>query len=179
MKRQKLSQRLIEVMLSTLLLVGCGAPAVTPVSPTATPTTVPLTATSVPPTPVPPTATPTPKPQTATPTEAFTLATSAENIVGTWVVGNYYIRFDKDGAFRQARALDELASHPYAITSYQFEDTKMVIKEVSVSGVPTCGKKIGNYEIQLLKSGNIRIVPIKDECNPRARDIAGEYEPVR
>lgn len=181
MKRQKLSQRLIEVMLITLLLVGCGAPAVTPVSPTATPTTVPLTATSVPPTltPVPLTATRTPIPRTATPTEAFTLATSAENIVGTWVVGSYFIRFDKDGTFRQARALDELASHPYAITSYQFEDTKMVIKEVSVSGVPTCGKKIGNYEIQLLKSGNIRIVPIKDECKPRARDIAGEYEPVR
>lgn len=181
MKRQKLSQRLIEVMLIPLLLVGCGAPAVTLIPPTATPTPVPLTATSVPPTltPVPPTATRTPIPRTATPTEAFTLATSAETIVGTWVVGNYYIRFDKDGTFRQAHALDELASRPYSTSSYKFEGTKMIIAEESVSGVPTCGKKIGSYEIQLLESGNIRIVPIKDECKPRARDIAGEYEPVR
>lgn len=181
MKQQKLSQRLIRVMFITLLLVGCGAPAVTPTPPTVTSTPVTLTATSVPATltPVPPTATHTPIPRTATPTEPFTLATSAENIVGTWVVGNYYIRFVKDGTFRQAHALDELASRPYSTSSYKFEGTKMIIAEVSVSGVPSCGKKIGNYEIQLLESGNIRIVSIKDECEPRARDIAGEYEPVR
>jgi len=182
MNRQKLSQQVMGAMLITLLLVGCGAPAATPVPPTATP--VPPTATPTPepptatPTPVPPTATPTPKPATATPTQAFTLATSAEEIVGTWVAGNYYIRFDRDGTFRQAHALDKLDSQPYAISSYQFEGTKMVITEVSVSGVPTCGKKIGSYEIQLLESGNIRIVAIKDQCAPRAGDIAGEYEPV-
>lgn len=95
------------------------------------------------------------------------------------MVGNYYIRFDKDGTFRQAHTLDELKSHPYSISSYKFEGTKMIIAEMSVSGVPTCGKKIGSYEIQLLESGNIRIMPIKDECEPRARDIAGEYELVR
>ncbi len=112
-------------------------------------------------------------------TEPFTLATSAENIIGAWVVGNYYIRFDKDGAFRQAHTPDELKRNPYSISSYKFEGTKMIIAEMSVSGVPTCGKKIGSYEIQLLESGNIRIMPIKDECEPRARDIAGEYELVR
>jgi hypothetical protein len=54
----------------------------------------------------------------------------------------------------------------------------MVITEVSVSGVPTCRKKIGSYEIRLLESGNIQIVAIKDQCPPRAGDVAGEYEPV-
>jgi len=166
-----------------LLLIGCGTPATTPVPPTTTP--VPPTATPTPkpptatPIPVPPTATPTQKPPTATPTQAFPLATSAEEIVGTWLVGRYYIRFDKDGTFRQADALDKLDSQSYAISSYQFEGTKMVITEVSVSGVPTCGKKIGIYEIQLLESGNIRVVAIKDQCAPRAGDIAGEYKPVR
>ncbi len=55
----------------------------------------------------------------------------------------------------------------------------MVMTEVSVSGVPSCGKKSGSYEIRLLESGNIRIVAIKDQCAPRAGDLEGEYEPVR
>jgi hypothetical protein len=119
------------------------------------------------------------KPPAVAPTRAFTLATSAEEILGTWVAGRYYIRFDKDGTFRQAHALDELDSQPYTINSYQLEGTKMVTTEVSVVGVPTCGKKIGSYEIRLLENGNIRIVAIKDGCAPRAGDMAGEYEPVR
>lgn len=163
-------------MLIALLLVGCGGPA-------ATPTSVSTTATLVPPTPTPvsPTATLMPKPPTATPTptQVFTLATSVEEIVGTWRAGSYYIRFDRDGTFRQADALDKLHDQPYAISSYQFEGTKMVIAEVSVSGVPTCGKKTGSYEIRLFESGKIWIVAVKDQCAPRAGDVAGEYEPVR
>jgi len=143
---------------------------------TTTPTEMPPTAT---PTPIPPTSTPTEMPPTATSTQAFMLATSAEEIVGTWFAGSYHIRFDKDGTFRQAYALDKLDSQPYAISSYQFEGTKMVITEISVSGVPSCGKKIGSYEIRLLESDNIQIVAIKDQCPPRAGDVAGEYEPVR
>jgi hypothetical protein len=196
MNRQKLSQQVMGTMLTTLLLVGCGAPAPTPtpipptatptpVPPTATPTPVPPTATPVPPTPTPvsPTATPTPKPPTATPTPAFTLITSAEEIVGTWqagvVGGRGYIRFDEDGTFRQAYTLDKLDSQPYAIDSYQFEGTQMLIKTVEVSGVRSCGKKIGSYEIRLLESGNIWVVVIKDQCADRAMDIPGEYVPIR
>lgn len=124
-------------------------------------------------------AAPTPEPPTATPTQAFTLATSADEIVGTWHLGGYYLRFDSDGTFRQAHALDKLDDQSYAISSYQFEGSEMTITEVSVSGVPSCGNKNGRYEIQLLESGNIRIVAIKDPCTPRAGEIAGEYEPVR
>jgi hypothetical protein len=151
MSRQKLTQQVMGAMLITLLLVGCGAPATTP----------------------------TPVSPTATPTQTFTLITSTEDIVGTWHAGNYYIRFDKDGTFRQAHALDKLDSQPYTIISYQFEGTKMVITEVSVSGVPTCGIKTGSYEIRLLESGSIRIEAIKDECTQRRNDISKEYEPVR
>ncbi|MFC2030983.1 hypothetical protein ACFLWA_09670 [Chloroflexota bacterium] len=133
------------------------------------------------PTPIPRTPTPTPEPPTATPTPVFTLATSAEEIVGTWQAraGRYYIRFNEDETFRQAHALDELDSQPYAVDSYRFEGTKMVIREVSISGVPTCGKKIGSYEIRLLESGNIWIVTIDDQCEPRAGSVAREYGPVR
>jgi hypothetical protein len=108
----------------------------------------------------------------------FTLATSAEEIVGTWHESSLYIRFDEDGTFRQAHALDKLDSQPYAISSYRFEGTKMVTTEISVSGVPSCGTKIGSYEIRLLENGNIQIVTIKDQCTPRGGDTAGEYEPV-
>ena len=77
MSYKKSLQHMIGVTLVMLLLVGCGAPAATPVPPTATP--VPPTATPtpelptstftpIPPTPtsVPPTATPTPEPPTPT-----------------------------------------------------------------------------------------------------------------
>lgn len=175
------------VMVLTSLLVACSSPAApaptvapptaTQAPPTATPTPKPPTAT---PTPIPPTAAPTQPPTAAlTPTQAFTPATSADKITGTWVMGNYYIRFDRDGTFRQAHALDKLDSQPYAVNSYQFEGTKMIMTEIKVSGVPTCGKKVGSYEIRLLENGRIRIVAIKDECAPRTGDIAGEYEPVR
>ena len=79
MSPQKLPQQMIGMTLVLLLLIGCGAPAATPVPPTTTP--VPPTVTPTPkpptatPTPVPPTATPTPKPPTATPTPVPPTAT--------------------------------------------------------------------------------------------------------
>ncbi len=160
------------------LLTSCVAPT-TPVPPTNPPTVVPPQSTSTPEPTLTPAPSPTPRPPTATPTPAFTLIASAEKIVGTWHAGSYYIRFDKDGSFRYAYALDELDGQPYAINSYQFEGTKLVITEIKVSGVPSCGKKSGSYEIRLLENGNIRIVAVTDPCAPRADDTAGEYEPVR
>lgn len=132
------------------------------------------------PTPEPPTATPTPVPPTATATQAFTLATTAEEIVGTWLKGGaYYIRFYEDGTFHQAHALDKLESQSYAISKFWFEGTQMFTEEISVSGVPSCGKKTGIYEIRLLEDDNIQISSIKDQCSPRAGDTSGEYQPVR
>lgn len=59
----KLLLSVVGLTLVISFVVGCGTPAATSVSPTATPTPKPLTATS---TPVPPTATPTPVPPTPT-----------------------------------------------------------------------------------------------------------------
>lgn len=132
------------------------------------------------PTPEPPTATPTPELPTATATQAFTLATTAEEIVGTWLKGSaYYIRFYEDGTFHQAHALDKLDSQSYAISEFWFEGTQMFTEEISVSGVPSCGKKTGIYEIRLLEVDNIQISSIKDQCIPRAGDTSGEFQPVR
>ena len=170
MSSQRLPQQMVAVTLVMLLLAGCSAPPATPASeaPAATST------------PVPTVVTPTPEPPTATPTPAFPLAASAEEIVGTWQhLGVYYIRFNEDGTFHQAEALDKLDSQPYVVCKFRFEGTQMSIEEISVSGVPTCGSKIGVYEVRLLEGGKIQIVVIKDACSARAGDISREYEPVR
>jgi hypothetical protein len=148
----------------------------TPETPTATYTPIPSTDI---PTSLPPTARPTIEPPTATPTEVYTLATSADEILGMWVgSGVFYIRFDGDGTFRQAHSLEELGE-PYATSAFQFEGTEFVTTEISVSGVPSCGEKVGRYKIQLLENGNIQIIEIKDQCAPRAGDTVGEYEPAK
>jgi hypothetical protein len=116
---------------------------------------------------------------TTTNAETFVLATSPDEILGTWQSGNYYIRFDGDGTFRLAHALDRLTSQPVAIGSYLFQGTNMAIKEISVSGVPSAGDEIGNYEIKLMERGNIRIVLIRDQSRGRAGDLVREYVPVR
>jgi hypothetical protein len=184
MNRRKLLQSVTGLTLVILFVVGCGAPAATPeptatftlVPPTATPTPVPPTVTS---TAIPPTATLKPEPPTATPTQAFTLATSAEEIVGTWHDPAGYTRFYEDGTFHAARVLDKLDSQPYAINEFRFEGTRMFIKEISVSGVPPCGDTTGIYEVRLLEGGKIQIVAIKDKCSPRRGEMATVYEPVR
>lgn len=186
MNRQKLSQPVLGAMLITRLLVGCGTPAATPIAPTATPTTEPPTATPTPvpptatPTPIPPTATPTAEPPTATPTQAITLATSADEIAGTWqkTRGTGYIRFYEEGTFHQARALDDLDSHPFAICEFWFEGTQMFIGQCSVSGVPPCGDVIAIYEVRLLEGDKIQIVAIEDSCSPRRGDTATMYDAV-
>ncbi|MGD0661210.1 MAG: hypothetical protein ABSD38_24360 [Syntrophorhabdales bacterium] len=121
-------------------------------------------------------------PPKAVPAEP-TVAKSAEEIVGTWFTNDSffhgtYVRFDKDGTSRWATATHKLDSQPYAINSYEFKGTEMLITEVSVSGVPSCGKVVGHYQVQLLEHGNIRLVAI-DDPSPRAGNLPGEYKPVR
>lgn len=175
---KKLSPHVRFVLVFLPLLAGCGAP-------TATPTPIPPTDT---PTPVPPTVISSPNVPTPTPAtyrtagpyeEAFTLITSAEEIVGMWHIESYFIRFDADGTFRQAYTQELLDSQPYAISSYQFENGTMVIVEIAVTDVPSCGMKSGSYEVRLLESGKLKIVTISEPCVPRARDVAQVYDPYR
>ncbi len=154
-----------------VLLAGCAAPAAP--SPTA------LLAPSAPPqpsqTPAPPGPTPTQGRPTAT-AIPHTDVTSAEQVLGSWRSGDYYLRFDEDGTFRQAHSPEALADNPYAVSSYRFEGNTMLTDGISVRGVPSCGDATGTYELQLLEGGTLFIRVLRDACRGRAGDTAGEYE---
>jgi hypothetical protein len=115
-----------------------------------------------------------------TPTPAIPLASSPEDVIGTWkwIAGEYYIRFDDDGTARLAYSQDELQGSPFVTMSYQFDGTKVVIKEISVSVVESCGSTVGNYEIPMLNNGNIQLVAVNDKCEGRAGEFSAEYEPL-
>lgn len=192
---------LIVVTWIMLFLAGCAAPPAIPVSeapaaipadtavpPTDTPvpptdTPVPPTATPVPPTdtPVPPTDTPvppTPVPPTETPGAEFTLATSTEEILGTWQQGSWTIRFDADGKCSQMGPY-RADGQPYAVSEFSLDGTRMSLKEISLYPfLPSCGSKVGTYEVWLLENGTIQIVAVDDKCADRAGDVAGEYVSV-
>ena len=172
--------RVIKTLLIALLLVGCATPASTPapVSPTTIPTAIPPT---VAPTPVPPTITPTAILPTSTSTPGYIQATSLEEILGTWYNPNkkLYLRFYEDGFLHHSHSLDEIDAAPYAKHEIWFEGTQISLKQLEVSGVPSCGDVIGVYEIRFYSKGNIQIVKIKDSCPQRAGDTALPFTPVR
>jgi hypothetical protein len=110
----------------------------------------------------------------------FTLATSLEEIAGSWqkTIGAGCIRFQDDGTFRQARRLGALDDSPFAICEIWFEGTQLFVGQCTVSGVPPCGEAIAIYEVRLLESGGIEIVAIEDNCSPRRLDTATVYDAV-
>ncbi len=128
-----------------------------------------------------PARTPTVAPPTTTPAQAFTLATSIKDIVGTWhnESSGVYMRFYEDGTLNNADSAEKLDNQPYARSEIRFEGTQMSLKETAVDGVPSCGDALGLYKVQLLPNGKIKIVTIEDQCPPRATDTALEFEPVR
>ena len=190
-------QKSVCLVMLVFFLVGCGTSQATPTPlPEATtlaeptqalpePTEAPPepTATQVEPTatPIPPTTTPTARPLTATPTptQMITLVTSVEEIVGTWrKEDTLYIRIYEDGTLNKAWSLDKLDSHPYAVNKFWFEGSQMFMEEISVSGVPSCGKMTGIYEIRLFEDDNIQISTIKDQCSHRVTFTRGIFQPV-
>lgn len=131
-------------------------------------------------TPLSPTETPTPVLPTAMPTQVFSLITSVEELVGTWQnTDRFYYRFYTDGTYHMAHSVEDLDSQPYVVSKYWFELGKMFVEDISVSGVPSCKPNIGEYEIRLLETGNIKIVRIMDKCTPRVRETELEFKPVR
>jgi len=129
-----------------------------------------------------PAPTPTPLPPTPTPAPTPVLATSAAQIVGTWVglkADGMYQRFNLDGTNQTAASLENLATKPDSESTFRFEGTQFILTEVKATGLPPCAAKTGIYEVQLLPNGNIKLVKVQDACVGRGRSTAMEHKPVR
>ena len=163
--------RTLGVLAVAINLASCSPPqAPTEVLPEPPPSHPPPTSTTLPPTPTAP-------PPTAP--EPYSVVTDAEQIIGTWKFSDTdFTRFYEDGTIHDANSLGQLDADPFAVNSYEFEDGRLIARELSVSGVPPGGGKVGSYEIRLLHLGQIQIVVIKDACVPRAGDTQGIYEHV-
>jgi hypothetical protein len=128
------------------------------------------------PTRIPPTATL--HPPTATAPEPYTLP-EAEELLGTWKFSDMdFTRFYEDGTVHEAYSLAQLDADPFAVNRFELEAGRMTLRELSVSGVPPCGDKVGVYELRLLEGGKLQMVTIRDACYPRAGDVEGMYERV-
>ena len=115
------------------------------------------------------------------------LATSAEDIVGTWQRtsgGPRYVQFLEDGTAHSSVGLKAvIEGHGQDQWKYRFGGTQLFIEETLgvCEEIPT-----GIYEVRMLENGNLRFVEIEDECASRVSFLAGradegrirEYEPV-
>jgi hypothetical protein len=162
------------------LLASCSPPqAPTQVLPEPAASRLPPTSTTLPSTPTAPPPSATPRPPTPTAPEPYAVVKEAQEIIGTWKFSESdFTRFYEDGTMHDAYSLAQLDDDPFAVNTYEFEEAKLILRELSVSGIPSCGGKVGTYEIRLLQSGNLQIVVIKDSCGPRAGDTHGIYKHV-
>jgi len=152
----------LAMVAALLALAGCRSTAATTAPP------APPTPSAAPPTKV--------RPPTATAPEPYDVVTDLQLILGKWkLTDSIFVRFDQDGTFRGAHRLDELDSGPYHIHTCELKDGRLEIAQVRVVGVPSCGSKVGRYEVRLLESRNLQLVLIQDPCAPRAADTAGVY----
>jgi hypothetical protein len=148
---------LILILASAMsLLVSCATPpALPPPSPTPLPTV-----TQAPP----------------TPTFSVGVADAVEEILGVWgYPGWAFMRFAGDGMLSQAATREELDTTPFAVCKFWFSGSQLLIKEVKVRGVPSCGATTGKYQVELLAPDRIRVIVVEDRCEARANELAGEY----
>ena len=110
------------------------------------------------------------------------LASSAEDIVGTWqsttdsVPG---LQFNEDGT-----AFGDPASVSPTPGEFRFEGTRLFL--VNIAPGDDCvllGAETGIYEVELLENGNLKFTLIEDDCLFRVsyqvgRVIEVEFEPV-
>lgn len=163
MSYQRLLRKMIGVTWVTLLLLGCNIPVVTPVSEAPAPIATPV-------------------PTVTTPTSGPVVATSIDDIVGTWYgLGSgllLYHRFNNDGTFRIAYVRGQLEDQPNVTGEFWFEGKQLFMRELEVLNVTKCGSEPVIYEAQLLANGNLELVKVEDECAGRVNATEREHEPV-
>jgi hypothetical protein len=85
-----------------------------------------------------------------------------------------------DGTFRIAGTRDNLEKAPFVTGEYWFEGSVLYFKEVSAEPEWECGGEIiGQYEVQVLESGEMKFVKVEDGCSERAMILpSGKYKKV-
>jgi hypothetical protein len=128
----------------------------------------------------PPEPTPEPTPS-AVPTEVPVLATSADQIVGTWVGTEAHAafqRFNPDGTYQAAFTRRDLDSGPHVECTFRFEGTDLILTYVRAIDFPSCGPESATYRVQLLPDDRINFVLVRDRCGPRASSTAQVHKRV-
>jgi len=119
--------------------------------------------------------------QTETPAPGPKLASSAEDIVGTWksTTSSIEVQFNEDGTLHaQSSSTGTIAEE-----EFWFEGTRFFVKDSRGLGCTLEGHETGIYEVELLENGNLKYRVIEDECLTRVNYWAGrliepEWEPV-
>jgi hypothetical protein len=112
-----------------------------------------------------PTATPAP-----TETSVPVLATSVDDIIGIWQLGNgnhaVFFQFDEDGTYRTAqRVVTNLQDSPQMLGQFTLERGLLTL--VTSDESPLCAGQSGGYEVHLLEQGRISFFQREDQCKTR------------
>jgi hypothetical protein len=89
-----------------------------------------------------------------------------------------YQRFKNDGTHYLSVSLENLNTKPAVEGTCRFEGNVLVLTDVKVTGLPSCGGRPGRYQVHLLPSGNITFVRVFETCQPRGHSTAMEHRPV-
>ena len=103
------------------------------------------------------------------------LATSAEEIVGTWqkVRGSeWYMQFFEDGTLHGSHNTFLLDDRANFKAEFRFEGAQLIMEEILY---PACEEiPTAIYEVHLLETGNLQFVAIEDECAGRRGHLEGQ-----
>jgi hypothetical protein len=114
---------------------------------------------------------PTPAPPTATPGPR--LATSAEDIVGTWQGAGF-----QDGTYYSGPVPQLEKDEPGLEGEFRFEGTQLHLGGVEASDLAPCLSENAIYEVQLLESDHLMFTAIEEECLWRRGSLEGDlYTP--
>ena len=113
--------------------------------------------------------------------ESPKLITDMSGLNGIWQPippAKAWREYRDDGTFRIAGTRDNLEETPFVTGEYWFEGSVLYFKEVSAEAEWECGGEVlAQYEVQVLESGEIKFVKVKDECSERATMLSnGKYK---
>ena len=115
---------------------------------------------------------------TLTPTPAPVLATSAEQILGTWQClrgDRMFHQFREDGLYHVDYSLEDVGERPGAIAEYWFEGTTLLIRTIDTPSLPACDEPEASYTAELLENGNLRFRAVRETCHPRRTSTVGDH----